>query len=183
MRTPRPFPYAALPAISLEEIRTAARLRRASTSFVRIDAVAGALAELTGEAVSIAIRRTRPLDSARIPKDGVGVAFSPAEEAGLHRAALIDVEPALAANLVARALRQRAPKVTDASRSPSPEVAGALAAVLHAALRRAHARHPAPRRGCRPCGRACAAISPASMAASPPRGSRSWSVPTRSTRA
>ncbi|OJY24761.1 MAG: hypothetical protein BGO98_19250 [Myxococcales bacterium 68-20] len=142
MSTPQPFPYAALPAISLEEIRTAARLRGASTRFVRTDAIAGALAELTGEAVSIAIRRTRPFDSARIPTDGVGVAFSPAEQIGLHRSALVDVEPALAANLVARALRQRAPKVTDASRAPSAEVAGALAAVLHAALRRAHAGIP-----------------------------------------
>ncbi|MBX3218240.1 MAG: FliM/FliN family flagellar motor switch protein [Labilithrix sp.] len=142
MSAPQPFPFAALPAISREELRTAERLREAAASFVRSEAVAEALAELTGEKVTIALRRARPLDAARIPADGVGVAFSPADEPGLHRAALVDVEPALAANLVARALRQRAPKVTDASRSPSPEVAGALAAVLHAALRRAHASVP-----------------------------------------
>ncbi|MBX3222173.1 MAG: FliM/FliN family flagellar motor switch protein [Labilithrix sp.] len=142
MSLPQPFPYAALPAISREEIRAAERLREASTSFVRTSAVAGALAELAGEAVSIAVRRTRPLDAAHTPADGVGVAFAPADDAGLHRAALVDVEPALAANLVARVLRQRAPKVTDSARPQSPEVAGALAALLHAALRRAHADVP-----------------------------------------
>lgn len=139
---PRPFPYAALPAVSREELRTTERLREAATSFVRSDAVAAALAELTGEEVSIALRRARPLDASRAAADGVGVAFSPADEPGLRRAAIVDVEPALAANLVARALRQRAPKVTDASRAPGPEVAGALAAVLHSALRRAHASVP-----------------------------------------
>jgi flagellar motor switch/type III secretory pathway protein FliN len=139
---PQPFPYAALPAISREEIRTAARLREAASSYVRSDAVATALAALVGEPVSIVVRRTRPLDAARIPVDGVGVAFSPSDAPGLSRAALVDLESALAAKLLSRALRQRAPHVTDASRAPSAEVAGALAALLHSAVRRAHAGLP-----------------------------------------
>ncbi|HVH41904.1 MAG TPA: FliM/FliN family flagellar motor switch protein [Labilithrix sp.] len=140
--TAQPFPFAALPAISREEIRVAARIRSASTTFVRPEAVAASLAELTGEPVSIAVRRTRPLDAANIPPNGVGVAFSPADAPGLSHAVLVDVEAALAATLVARGLRQRAPRVIDASRPPSAEVAGALAALLHTALRRAHAGVP-----------------------------------------
>jgi flagellar motor switch/type III secretory pathway protein FliN len=141
-RRPEPFPYAALPAISHEEIRLAARMRAVTTSFVRPEAIAAALAELAGETVGISVRRTRPLDAARIPPDGVAVVFAPADEIGLGHAALVDLEPALAASLIARALRQRAPKVTDASRTPGPEIAGALAALLHAVLRRAHAGLP-----------------------------------------
>jgi flagellar motor switch protein FliM len=139
---PQPFPYAALPAISHDEIRTAARLREAAESYVRPEAVAAALTELAGEAVSITVRRTRPLDPARVPMDGVGVAFAHAEESGLSRAALVDVEAALATNLVTRALRQRPPRVLDTSRTTTPELAGALAALLHATLRRAHAGVP-----------------------------------------
>ena len=52
------------------------------------------------------------------------------------------MESALASNLVARALRQRTPRVTDPSRAPSHDIAGALAALVHAALRRVHVDVP-----------------------------------------
>ncbi len=100
------------------------------------------LADLTGEAISLAVRRTRPLDSAGAPTDGVAVAFSAPEDGGLGRAVLVDVEHSLAANLVARALRQRTPRVIDTSQAASPELAGAIAALLSATLRRAHAGVP-----------------------------------------
>lgn len=139
---PQPFPYASLPAISREELHVGARLREAATSFVHTGAVASALTDLAGEPVSIALRSARSLGNAAGPAGGVGVLFAPSDEPGLGRAALVDVEPALAAGLVARALRQRTPRVTDDSRGASPEIAGALAALVHAALRRAHAGTP-----------------------------------------
>ncbi len=139
---PLPFPYASLPAISREELRVATRLREASEAFVRADALATALTELTGEPVSITLRGARLAGAGAIAAHGIGLLLAPADEPGLGRAALVDVEPALASSLVARALRQRAPRVTDASRGTSAEIAGALAALVHAALRRAHAGAP-----------------------------------------
>lgn len=138
---PQPFPFAGLPAISRDELRAAARLRAAAARYVRAEAVAAALGELTGEAVSVHVRRTRTLGTAA-PSDGVAVAFAPAEDGSLARAAVVDVEHTLAALLVARALRQRTPRVIDTSKPASPALAGAVAALLHAALRRAHAGAP-----------------------------------------
>jgi flagellar motor switch/type III secretory pathway protein FliN len=62
-----------------------------------------------------------------------------AGERSAARRVLVEVEVALGAALTARALRQRAPRIVDASRAPSPALAGGVAAVLVAALRRAHA--------------------------------------------
>jgi flagellar motor switch/type III secretory pathway protein FliN len=136
---PQPFPHAALPAISRDEIRATARFRAGADGFASVDAIASALSELAGETVAIALRRTRAFDPAHARSDGIAVAFAPTEEIGLGRAVLVDVEGALAATLVARALRQRAPKITDASRAARPEVIGAFAAVLLSALRRERA--------------------------------------------
>lgn len=141
-----PFPFASLPAISRDEIRTFARLREAASRFVespsRIERVLG---ELVSEPVTITARRARAFDAACIPADAIAVALTLLdrdEGVGLHRAVLIDVEAALAASVVARALRQRAPRVIDGSRPPAPELAGAFAALLHAVLRGAHAGQP-----------------------------------------
>ncbi len=139
---PKPFPYASLPAISREELRIRSRMQEAASCFVDTGALTAALSDLLGEPLSIAVRAARILPSAAAPSNGVGVVFAPADEPGLARAALVDVEPALASGVVARALRQRAPKVTDGSRAASPELAGALAALLHAAVRRAHGAAP-----------------------------------------
>lgn len=138
----RPFPFEALPAASREEIATAARIRQIARSLVAPTSIAAALADLSGEHVSIEVRRVRPLDLAQIPSDAVGMAFGPADALGLSEAVLVDVGSTLASGLVARALRQRAPRVVDPSRAPLPELAGALAAVVHAAIRRAHAGVP-----------------------------------------
>jgi flagellar motor switch protein FliM len=142
MNHPRPFPYAALPALSREEIACMAQMRQTARTLVRSEQIAGALSELAGEEIAIRLVRMAPLELERIPGDSVGVAVAPADAPGMSRAVVVDVEPALATGLVARALRQRAPRVTDTSRPVPPEIAGALAAVLHAALRRAHAGVP-----------------------------------------
>lgn len=142
MISAQPFPFEQLPTLSREEVELTARLRRVARGLVDARAIASALAELTGEPTSVVVRRVHPLDLGRVPADAVGVALGPSETPGMSHAVLVEVEPALASGLVASALRQRAPRIVDTSRSPPPEVAGALAAVLHAALRRAHAAVP-----------------------------------------
>lgn len=141
-RRPKPLSFASLPAISREELLLTRRLRDAAATFVRVEAVADALGELAGEPVAISLRGACLLGGGPIPAHGVGILLAPAEGIGLASAALLDVEPALASGLVGRALRQRAPRVVDASRPVSPEIAGALAALVHAALRRVHAGAP-----------------------------------------
>jgi flagellar motor switch/type III secretory pathway protein FliN len=135
----RRFPFEQLPVVSRDEISIAARMRQLARTLAEPQTVASALAELSREPVSIRVDRIGPFDVTRIPSEGVGVAFSPASALGMNDALLVDVELALASALVARALRQRAPRVVDTSRPPPPEVTGALGALLHAALRRAHA--------------------------------------------
>lgn len=132
-----PFPFASLPAVSRDEIRARSRVRDVATSLVRLDVVTAVLAELVGEPVTIAVRRARSHGSTMITPRGIGVLLGPVDAPALSRAALIDVEPALAAALLTRALRQRAPRVIDGAQASSAEVAGALAALLHAAARRA----------------------------------------------
>lgn len=140
--TVAPFAFGSLPAVSRHELDAATKLRDATDHLVRKDAIARALADLTGETISIALRRTRFMDPAHIPSSAIGVAFSIADAPTMAQAVLVDAEPALAATLVARALKQRAPRVVDGSQPPMPEIAGALAAILHSALRRAHAGVP-----------------------------------------
>ena len=140
---PQPFPFGSLPTISRAELHAAASLKAAATRFVDVSAVAKVLAELISEPVTIALQRTHVEGVEPREADAIAVAFSPSHETdGLRRALLVDVDGALAASLVARALRQRAPRVIDSSRATTPEVAGALAAVLHTTLRRAHAGLP-----------------------------------------
>jgi flagellar motor switch/type III secretory pathway protein FliN len=140
-RSVTPFPFGSLPSLSREELALGAVLRRAARE-VAIDAAAATLSDLLGETVSLSLRHVRLLDPAKVSSTDLGVMFSAPEADGLSRATLAIVEPALAGVVVGQALRHRAPRVVDASRPPTPEVAGALAAVLHATLRRVHPGAP-----------------------------------------
>lgn len=138
----QPFPFARLPAYAREDIDLLASVRQAARTRARPEAIAAALAELTGEPVDLRVRHVERLEPSKLLTDGVGILFTSTENEGVTDAILVDAEPALATALVARVLRQRAPRVVETSREPRPEVAGALGAVLHAALRRAHAGTP-----------------------------------------
>ena len=111
----RPFPFTGLESLTRADVAQAARLRRVARALVDVASIERALGELTGKPVSISIRSVR-------------------------RRVLVEVEGALAAALSTRALRQKSPRMVDTSRTPSPALAGAFAAVLVAALRRAHSR-------------------------------------------
>jgi flagellar motor switch protein FliN/FliY len=139
--TVSPFPFSSLEAMSRAEADAAARLRRVARAYVRVDALAGALSDLTGERVEILVRKIRRADG-RAQDDAVGVMLAAPEDRSPGRRALVDLEGALAAALVARALERRAPRITDPARAASPSVAGATAAVVAAAVRRSHAGAP-----------------------------------------
>ena len=135
----RPFPFASLEALTRADVASSARLRRVARGLVRIEAVEAALGELVGERVEIRVRRLRPIDGARGADDAIGVLLAPAGDRATSQRVLVEVEGALGASIAARALRQRAPRITDPARAPSPALTGAFAAVLVATLRRAHA--------------------------------------------
>lgn len=138
----RPFPFAALESLTRADVAQAARLRRVTHALVDVDGIEHALAELVGEPVTIALRGARRMQAPLAADDATGavleLAGAPAHSAHPRRV-LVEVEGALAAALSTRALRQKSPRVVDASRTPSPALAGSFAAVLVAALRRAHA--------------------------------------------
>ena len=131
----RPFPYSALEALTAGDVAGGARLRRFARAHVDGDAIARALAELVGESVQLLPRRVRRMEPARSADDAIGIVLAPAGAREPARRVLVELEIALAASLTARALRQRAPRVADPSKPASPELAGAVAAVLAAALR------------------------------------------------
>ena len=134
-----PFRFAALEQLTRVDVESAARVRRAAGDFVDVSAFEAALAELTGARIRIQVGRLRRLDAPRGTDDALGVVVALAGERTTDRRVLIEVEGALGASLAARSLRQKAPRIVDASRAPSPAIAGALAAILVATARRAHA--------------------------------------------
>lgn len=134
-----PFPWGSLEALSRQGVEAAARMRRLARHHAHAESVAASLSELVGEPVEILVRRVRQADAPRGADDAVGVLLT-ARESG-HRV-LVEVEGSLAASIVAKALRQRAPKVVDASKSASPTLAGAVAAILVSCLRRGASAAP-----------------------------------------
>lgn len=117
------------------EVTAFREAKRWAAGHVRIEQLGVALRDLVDAEVDLRIGRARPFGS-RTPVDGwVGVVFARAEDTAA--AVLVEVEPALAATLVARSLERPAPVLVNAATAPSPAIAGALAAVLLAAARRA----------------------------------------------
>src|SRR5262249_33978928 len=101
--------------------------------------VTRAIGELVGARVDVILRAIGTSAS----KEGLGILLACADDAqGQAEICLIDVEPALAAGLCARALRRKPPAIVDPAREASPELGGALAGILVAASRRVHAGAP-----------------------------------------
>ena len=139
----RAFPWGSLERVVSGEVQALRVLRRAVSRHVEEGALAGALAGLVGASIGGHVRRVHTAsfaDAARAP-EGVAVLFGDAD--GAEPRFLVEAETALAVALVGGALKQgRVPRVVDAGRPPSPKLAGALAAVLLSALRRAHGDTP-----------------------------------------
>lgn len=133
-----PFPWESLDATDHAAIATLHEARRWVEGDVQIDDFARELQAILGADLRIRLRRARPWVPDRNVDLGFGVLLARDDDAA-SPGALLDVEPALAAAVVAHAIRRSAPVVVDSRRASSPAVAGAFAAVLVAAGRRAHA--------------------------------------------
>lgn len=144
----QPFAFASLPRVTRAEAAARARLRRLAADLLDAEALQDAASELIGETVRVEALGHRALEAARSAgsSDAIGVVLALPRPDGHEEAqqpsqrVLFEVEGALGIALVAKALRQKAPRVVDASRPAAAAVAGALAAVIVAILRRARMR-------------------------------------------
>jgi type III secretion protein Q len=137
----QPFPWRSLGTVgrgSLSALRTA---RHVLARHVRLEAIAEAVGALVGTEVRAVVRRawTGPMGTPL--EGGVGITLRGADDDGPGAIALIEAESALAAAIVGLALKR--PAVIAKLDAPvSPPLAGAFAAVLVAAARRAHGDVP-----------------------------------------
>jgi flagellar motor switch/type III secretory pathway protein FliN len=132
-----PFPWASLDALSRRDVGALTDVRRWAATQVGLEAVGGVLRLLLDAPLEVRIRRVEDAARAQPLRDALGVLVAPAGRSPAG-GALIVVEGALAGALAARALR-RPPPVLVKPALPSPGIAGALAAVIAATARRAHA--------------------------------------------
>jgi len=125
--------------MSRAEAISARALRVWATHHVRLDVVEATLEDLLGTSVSIRTRRVRRLAGACAPEGAIAVKLSPADAPGTPGGAVIvEAEAALAATLVARAIKRPGPSVATVGRGPSANMAGALAAIVAAVARRSN---------------------------------------------
>jgi flagellar motor switch/type III secretory pathway protein FliN len=123
-------------------LRDARRWGEAHADLARLPVV---LAELVGQKVEVRLRRVDVIAPGGLPSShaggarGTAVAVAPADAPSLERAAVVQVEPALADALAACLLKRRAPALRRHDEAVAAAVAGAFAALVTSALRRAHA--------------------------------------------
>ncbi len=137
-RTIEPFPFEAFERLSRAELAVESRLRAFGQAHFDVEKLETALSDLVDEPVRIFVRRSGRSEARKATDAGIGVAFSLPWEKNASRRALIDVEVPLAVAVVSRALRKKAPRLTDSSAQSRAEIAGAFGGVVAAALRRAH---------------------------------------------
>ncbi len=130
----RQFPWSRLETATRAEVHALRDAKRWAASHLQPEGVRRALGAIVGAEVDLRIGRAAPMG---VPPgdDWAGVLIAGADEAS--PAALIELEPALAAHILARVLDR--PSHIIGSSSPGRGIAGAVAAVLIAAVRRSHA--------------------------------------------
>jgi flagellar motor switch/type III secretory pathway protein FliN len=134
----RPFPWRSLPSTTRAATAAGRDLRRWIRAHVDVERLVAALGELVHAPVQVVLRRVEVARAAGPLHGGAGVAFALAEAPELARSALVEVDGALLATVVARALERPPARVVDPAAVVTPGAAGALAAILLAGLRRAH---------------------------------------------
>jgi type III secretion system YscQ/HrcQ family protein len=131
----RPFPWRSLDSLKNAEAAVLGGALRWAAAYVRLGEVEGALGRILGTRVELRLRRTTVLSRARPLGAGYGLLLA-ADDAS-RVGPLLQVESALAANVVARVVKRAPPVVHD----PAPEsfaIAGAFGAIVAAAARRSH---------------------------------------------
>jgi type III secretion system YscQ/HrcQ family protein len=132
-----PFPWASLEPVARGDVTAQRAIRRWMAAKAPVDAWAAAARDLVGVNVSVRLDRTTPVAPLAMP-GALAVALARAQvSAEPHRGVRIEVDPALAASVLARALGRRAPKAVDAAWGAPESIAGAFAAILVATARRA----------------------------------------------
>jgi flagellar motor switch/type III secretory pathway protein FliN len=137
--TVQPFPWDLLEATSRAEVGALAETRRWLAHHVHLDAFGRALTELVGRDVQVrqAAASRGPRAAARSFEGAIHVVLAPGDDDASEAA--LEVEPELAAALLALVLKRPPVRAVNVSVPPSAALAGALAAVLVAAARRAYA--------------------------------------------
>ncbi len=137
------FPWDSLERVASEDVKALSALRRTLSRYIDDEALALSLGGLVGAPIGVHLRRVHTTPFASDPKSPESVAVLLGDADGAEPRFLVETETALALALVGGALKQsRVPRVVDAARPASPKLAGALAAVLLSALRRAQGDHP-----------------------------------------
>ena len=133
----RPFPWTSLEPTTRREAAVVCKARRWIARIADGAAIEAALSGLLGQRVDVVPGRTRLLQGAPAHRNDVGVLLSRnGSQEPLDRA-IVEVEAALAARVVAGALKRPSPTLVNPAASPPAAVAGAFGAILLAASRRA----------------------------------------------
>jgi flagellar motor switch/type III secretory pathway protein FliN len=135
----RAFPWHSLEATTREEASALRDVRRWLLGHGEPARLSTALSDLLETRVGVIVRRARSATAARGLEGAAGVLVAPSDAPDLAHGLVVEAELALVAAMVARVTRRKAPAVLEAGVAASPGAAGALGAVVLAALRRAHA--------------------------------------------
>jgi flagellar motor switch/type III secretory pathway protein FliN len=133
-----PFPWHAVERLTRTEVDALRGIRRWAAAHADVPRLTTVLAELLDAEVDVILQRVQPLTAARGIPGGAGVLVVRADAPQLERALLVEADMALVASAVARVAKRKPPAVLQAGTSASPQAAGGLAAIVVAALRRAH---------------------------------------------
>jgi flagellar motor switch/type III secretory pathway protein FliN len=133
----RAFPWGSLDSTTRAEVRALREVRDWARGHVALGQVPRILGELLETDVEVLIRGAQPLAHPRGLEGGAGVMLARADTPRVEHAVLIEAERALVAATLARVTRRPA-RVLDSGTHMSSGGAGALAAIVAAAARRAH---------------------------------------------
>jgi type III secretion protein Q len=134
----RAFPWGALDTTTRAESSAVRDVRRWAATHADLARLPAVLTELLGASVDLRLRRVRPVDQPRGIEGGAAVVLASADAPGLAHAVVVEAEQALVATVVARVTRRPPPAVLQAGETAPAGLSGAFAAVVAAALRRAH---------------------------------------------
>jgi flagellar motor switch/type III secretory pathway protein FliN len=131
-----PFPWGSLERVSRAEASDLRDIRQWMATTAPLEAWAAAAGDLVGVKVSVRLERATAATPSGIEGALAVLVLGAAGSAARH-GVRIEVEPALAATVLARALGRRTPRALDPAWSAPQSIAGAFAAILVATARRA----------------------------------------------
>jgi flagellar motor switch/type III secretory pathway protein FliN len=134
----RPFPWASLESTTHASVSAERALRAWVSTRARPSRALQALGDMLGGIkIDALVRRVEEVVARDLTplEGGVAARVFPAEA---PRGLLVEADGALAEQCVARVIRRSATRLTDPARPRTPGLSGAFAAVLAAAVRRAH---------------------------------------------